>query len=90
MLLLGWARQSVLLLNTTLTVGRGESASHAGHGWETFTDAVISVISVISARQDRVVFVLWSEAGRPADDAVDSPEDVVLWLADDGEDRGGP
>ena len=37
-----WARQGVLLLNATLTVRAHEAASHQGHGWETFTDAVIA------------------------------------------------
>ena len=36
-----WARQGVLLLNTTLTVRAGQAASHQGKGWETFTDQVI-------------------------------------------------
>ena len=40
-----WARQGVLLLNTTLTVRGGAAASHQGHGWETFTDRVISTVS---------------------------------------------
>lgn len=39
--LLGWADQGVLLLNTTLTVEEGSPASHAGLGWESFTDQVI-------------------------------------------------
>lgn len=39
--LLRWARQGVLLLNTTLTVEDGLPASHAGHGWEVLTDALI-------------------------------------------------
>ena len=58
--LTGWAEQGVLLLNTTLTVRRGESGSHQGRGWETFTDAVIGAIS---AELDGVVFILW---GGPA------------------------
>ena len=58
--LTAWAEQGVLLLNTTLTVRRGESNSHEGMGWETFTDAVISAIS---AELEGVVFILW---GGPA------------------------
>ncbi|MEI2704391.1 MAG: uracil-DNA glycosylase [Ilumatobacteraceae bacterium] len=37
-----WARQGVLLLNTTLTVRAGQAASHQGKGWETFTDEVLA------------------------------------------------
>ena len=40
-----WAEQGVLLLNAVLTVRAHEAASHAGHGWETFTDAVVRVIT---------------------------------------------
>ena len=43
--LLPWVEQGVLLLNTTLTVRSGEAASHQGLGWETFTDAVIQLVS---------------------------------------------
>ena len=54
--LLGWAEQGVLLLNTTLTVAQGRPKSHAGHGWETLTDAIIQRLS---ERQTPLVFILW-------------------------------
>lgn len=54
--LLGWAEQGVLLLNTTLTVAQGRPKSHAGHGWENLTDAIIAKLS---ARQTPMVFILW-------------------------------
>lgn len=55
-----WAKQGVLLLNTVLTVREHEANSHAGHGWEQFTDAVIRTLS----EQDRpMVYLLW---GNPA------------------------
>ena len=54
--LLGWAEQGVLLLNTTLTVAQGRPKSHAGHGWETLTDAIIAKLST---RQTPMVFILW-------------------------------
>ena len=40
-----WARQGVLMLNTTLTVRAGEAGSHQGFGWETFTDAIIRIVN---------------------------------------------
>lgn len=52
----GWAEQGVLLLNTTLTVRDGEPGSHAGRGWETFTDAAIRRLN---AGRDGLIFVLW-------------------------------
>lgn len=56
-----WASQGVLLLNTTLTVRGGEAASHQGKGWETFTD---KVISLVAAKADHVVFILWGAHAR--------------------------
>jgi len=57
-----WAKQGVLLLNSTLTVREGEAGSHSGHGWETFTDAIISHLG---SRQQHIVFVLWgAHAGK--------------------------
>ena len=57
-----WARQGVLLLNSSLTVREGEAGSHSGRGWETFTDAIISYLG---SRQQHIVFVLWgAHAGK--------------------------
>ena len=54
--LVPWAEQGVLLLNTTLTVEMGRSNSHAGSGWQKFTDAVIEYLGSV----DRpIVFLLW-------------------------------
>lgn len=39
-----WAKQGVLLLNSSLTVRPGEASSHAGKGWETFTEAVLQLV----------------------------------------------
>lgn len=51
-----WAAQGVLLLNTSLTVEDGRPGSHAKHGWEVLTDAVIKRLS---ASQQPLVFMLW-------------------------------
>jgi uracil-DNA glycosylase len=67
--LAGWARQGVLLLNTSLTVRAGAAASHAGKGWETFTD---EVIRTIAAKSEHVVFVLWGSHARKKKALVDT------------------
>lgn len=54
--LTGWAKQGVLLLNAILTVEDGKPASHAGHGWEIFTDAIIEQII---KRKHPTVLMLW-------------------------------
>ena len=56
-----WARQGVLLLNTTLTVRAGEAASHHGKGWELFTD---EVLRAVNAKPHRVVVIRWGAHAR--------------------------
>ena len=51
-----WARQGVFLLNAILTVQEKKPGSHRDKGWETFTDAVISVLS---EHKEHIVFLLW-------------------------------
>jgi len=53
-----WAKQGVLLLNTTLTVRAHQAASHKNKGWERFTD---TVIAQISDEKENVVFLLWGK-----------------------------
>lgn len=55
-----WAKQGVLMLNTCLTVRKGEANSHQKKGWEEFTDAVVRAL----AKKEGVVYLLW---GKPAD-----------------------
>lgn len=60
-----WAEQGVLLLNATLTVREGKPESHANHGWEIFTDAVINILN---ERKKGIVYLLWgSKAIRKAE-----------------------
>jgi len=66
-----WAKQGVLLLNSVLTVESARAASHAGRGWEKFTDAVIRLIA---ARPDPVVFMLWGAYAQKKASFVDSVE----------------
>ena len=70
-----WARQGVLLLNTSLTVRAHQAASHHGRGWERFTD---QVIRAVDAKPERVVFILWGAAARKKRALVDTSRHVVL------------
>jgi uracil-DNA glycosylase len=56
-----WARQGVLLLNTVLTVKKGEAMSHQGLGWQTFTDRVIAELG---GGGRPLVFLLWGAQAR--------------------------
>ena len=73
--LTGWARQGVLLLNAVLTVRAAAAASHAGQGWEAFTDATIRALN---ARDQRVVFLLWGGYARRKTGLITNPAHVVL------------
>jgi uracil-DNA glycosylase len=70
-----WAKQGVLLLNATLTVREGQAGSHQGKGWETFTDAVIRLIS---ERADRVVFMLWGAYAQQKKSLIDASKHLIL------------
>ncbi|MBJ6760110.1 uracil-DNA glycosylase [Myxococcaceae bacterium JPH2] len=70
-----WARQGVLLLNAVLTVRQAEPNSHAGHGWEDFTDAVIRAVS---AGPEPVVFLLWGKYAQKKEPLIDASRHVIL------------
>jgi uracil-DNA glycosylase len=70
-----WADQGVLLLNAVLTVRAGQAGSHAGKGWEEFTDAAIRALN---DRPGRVVFVLWGAYARKKAKLVTGPQHVVI------------
>lgn len=70
-----WAEQGVLLLNTTLTVKAHEAASHAGLGWQEFTDAVIRELDEIN---QPIVFLLWGAHAQSKKPLLTNPGHLVL------------
>jgi uracil-DNA glycosylase len=73
-----WATRGVLLLNSVLTVAPGSPASHAGKGWEQFTDRVIAELS---ARREGIVFLLWGRYAQQKGAVVDTTRHHVLTAA---------
>lgn len=73
-----WAEQGVLLLNSTLTVRAHAAASHAGHGWEQFTDAVVAKLSEFKSG---VVYMLWGNYAQKKGAVVDRSRNLVLKAA---------
>jgi uracil-DNA glycosylase len=73
-----WAERGVLLLNSVLTVAPRSAASHAGKGWEPFTDRVISELST---RRDGIVFLLWGRYAQQKGSIVDASRHHVLRAA---------
>ena len=70
-----WAEQGVLLLNSVLTVRAHLAASHAGKGWEQFTDAVVKIIS---ERKRNLVYMLWGRYAQRKGGVVDARENLIL------------
>ncbi len=70
-----WAEQGVLLLNSVLTVREHEAASHAGKGWEQFTDAVVRKIA---QEKQGVVYLLWGSYAQRKGAMVDPQRNCIL------------
>ncbi|HIT58932.1 MAG TPA: uracil-DNA glycosylase [Candidatus Faeciplasma pullistercoris] len=65
-----WAKQGILLLNTVLTVRRGEANSHKGKGWELLTD---EIIRKLNDKTEPVVFILWGANARSKKSLITNP-----------------
>lgn len=73
-----WARQGILLLNTVLTVEAGKPQSHAGLGWEIFTDAVITALN---EKKEKLVFLLWGNPAHKKARVIDASKHYILTAA---------
>lgn len=56
-----WAKEGVLLLNSTLTVIKDNPNSHSKLGWNLFTDYIIKKLN---ERNEPIVFILWGNFAR--------------------------
>ena len=70
-----WAEQGVLLLNSVLTVRAHQAASHAGHGWEQFTDAVVQAID---RNKQNIVYMLWGSYAQRKGAIADPEHNCIL------------
>lgn len=70
-----WQRQGVLLLNNVLTVEAHRAGSHRGHGWETFTEAVIRYLN---DQRPHLVFLLWGRDARSKKPLIDASRHLIL------------
>ena len=73
--LTNWQRQGVLLLNNVLTVEAHRAGSHRGHGWETFTEAVIRYLN---DQRPHLVFLLWGRDARSKKPLIDASRHLIL------------
>lgn len=73
--LVNWAREGIMLLNTTLTVRAHEPMSHAKIGWEIFTDRVIELID---KKDEPVVFILWGNHARSKKKLIKNNKHLII------------
>lgn len=78
--LTGWARQGVLLLNSSLTVQKGHAGSHSKIGWQEYTD---EIISLLASRNQNIVFMLWGREAQSKASLIDHGRDdkIVLYAS---------
>lgn len=73
--LIKWADQGVLLLNTGLTVRKGQANSHKSLGWERFTD---HIIKLLNDKEEPVVFILWGGHARSKKKFITNKNHLIL------------
>jgi len=73
-----WSKQGVLMLNATLTVRAGLAGSHQKKGWESFTDYVISSLSV---KKKNLIFLLWGRFAQNKAQLIDHNKHNILKAA---------
>ena len=76
--LTNWAKQGVLLLNSSLSVAANKPNSHSKFGWQIFTD---SVIKILSQKRQNLVFMLWGNYAKAKANLIDENRHLVLKAA---------
>lgn len=70
-----WARQGVLLLNSSLTVREHQPKSHSAAGWEFLTDAALKKLA---DEREGIVFMLWGSDAIKRGASIDRNRHLVL------------
>ena len=70
-----WAKQGVLLLNSSLTVKLGTANSHSNLGWDLFTNNILKEISLL---KNKVVFILWGNSAQKKEILIDFKKHLIL------------
>lgn len=73
--LLKWSNEGVLLLNTVLTVRKGQPNSHKGKGWEILTD---EIMKVLNKREEPIVFILWGKHAQQKKQLLTSSKHFII------------
>jgi uracil-DNA glycosylase len=70
-----WAKQGVLLLNTSLSVRLGEANSHAQLGWKPLVE---TLIQKLSGNKSRLVWLLWGSHAQSLEEYIQNPEQHLI------------
>ncbi|CDZ75368.1 Uracil-DNA glycosylase [Peptoniphilus sp. ING2-D1G] len=73
--LVNWAKQGIMLLNTTLSVRAHSPMSHSKIGWEIFTDRVIELLA---QREEPLVFILWGNHAKSKEKLIKNPKHLII------------
>ena len=73
-----WAKQGVLLLNTSLTVVQGQPTSHSKCGWQTITKEIVKIINELN---QPIVFMLWGGHAKGFMEILNNPNHLILTSA---------
>ena len=70
-----WAKQGVLLLNSSLTVEKGKPASHRNKGWERFTT---STINILNTKRKNIVYILWGKHAQERATLINKDQNLLI------------
>ncbi|MGO1468767.1 MAG: uracil-DNA glycosylase [Tissierella sp.] len=70
-----WAKQGVLLLNTSFTVREAQANSHRKIGWEKFTD---KIIQLLNERSEPIVFILWGNNAKSKEEYITNKDHFIV------------
>lgn len=73
--LVEWVKQGVLLLNTTLTVSKGNANSHVKIGWKDITNGIIKILN---SMPQHIVYLLWGNSAQQFKQVLNNPRQLVL------------
>ena len=70
-----WSQQGVILLNSILTVEKGQAGSHANKGWEKFTDKVLEILNFY---KKNLVYILWGKKALEKANFVNEKDNLII------------
>jgi len=70
-----WARQGVLMMNSSWSVEEGKPGSHKKIGWKNFTE---QILQVLNKHEKPLVFVLWGNHAIEVAKGIDNPKHLLL------------